>query len=516
MRPKLSGYRLERGSATLKTRRAILKMISVSIGLAGLLVFLPEVVTALEGWQDDIRLSDDPDISFPPPNNGKFIAIDHDGAVHVVWADYRDRNFEIYHRYRSSGVWSTEERLTFTDADSKRPVLAVDDLGRVHLVYNDLSEGNKEIYHMIWDGSWSMPDRVSMTPGDSYASCLATDGLTLHLVYQEEVNGYLQVIYRSRDVFTWSPPEQISFIESGMSMVPTVAVGPDGTVHVAWWDTRVDPDETAEGRIAYRSKTSSWSEEEIASGPAADAMRPNIIVDDSGTVFVAWIDKREIYEQIYYNIRSTEGWATESQLTIGSYTHYHPSLAASEGKLHLIYWGNSPSASNAGVFYSVWDYQSWSPPVRLSDTGSMASLCTLAAEADGTLHAAWKDTRDGNEEIYYNTLIPNGTGVEDGEGEEGPDIGDLSLFMDIAPNPSAGDVRISMKIPIPSDIYLRVYDVKGRIIRRLSSGHFESGVYPFIWDGRNDSGNMAAGGIYFIRCNVGKKRISGKVILLRY
>ncbi len=490
-------------------------MIIVSIALAGLLTFLPGMVAALEGWQDDVRLSDDPDISFPPPNNGKCIIVDLQGRVHVVWADDRDRNFEIYHRYRSGGDWSTEDRITFTDADSKRPVLAVDTIGRVHLVYNDLSEGNKEIFHMIWNGSWSTRTRVSTTTGDSYASCLAAEGLGLHLVYQEEVNGFLQIIYRSRDVFAWSPPEQISFVESGMSMVPTVAAGPDGTVHVAWWDTRVDPDETAYGKIVYRSKTSSWSEEEIASGSAADAMRPNIIVDDSSKVHVAWIDKREIYEQIYYNVRSTEGWASENQLTSGSYTHYHPSLAASEGKLHIIYWGNSPSAANAGVFHSSWDYQSWSPPVRLSDTGSEASLCALAAEPDGTLHATWKDTRDKNEEIYYNTSIPNGTGIEDEEEEEGPDIGELSLFMDIAPNPSAGDVRISMKIPIPSEIYLRVYDVKGRIIRKLSSGHFESGVHPFTWDGRDDSGKMAAGGIYFIRCGAGKKRISGKVILLR-
>ena len=133
------------------------------------IITLPAVSSAV-GWQDIVRLTNDDGISFPAPNNGKYMAVDLDSALHIVWADDRDRNFEIYHKVRSGGVWSADERLTVADDDSKRPVLVVDNLGRLHLVWNDLRDGNKEIYHRIWDRLWGPELRVTDTGGDSFAS----------------------------------------------------------------------------------------------------------------------------------------------------------------------------------------------------------------------------------------------------------------------------------------------------------------------------------------------------------
>ena len=53
-------------------------------------------IAAQSGWQDEQRLTFDDAISYGPPNNAKYIAVDNLARVHVVWADERDKNREIY------------------------------------------------------------------------------------------------------------------------------------------------------------------------------------------------------------------------------------------------------------------------------------------------------------------------------------------------------------------------------------------------------------------------------------
>ncbi|MCK4350678.1 MAG: hypothetical protein KAX13_07460, partial [Candidatus Krumholzibacteria bacterium] len=97
------------------------------------------------GWQGEERLTYDDATAFAPPNNGKYIAFDDQNRVHVVWTDDRDRNFEIYYKYKESGVWSADTRLTFDNAYSARPVIVAGNFGMLHLIWNDSRDGNKEI-----------------------------------------------------------------------------------------------------------------------------------------------------------------------------------------------------------------------------------------------------------------------------------------------------------------------------------------------------------------------------------
>jgi hypothetical protein len=140
-----------------------------------LITFMSQPLCAQSGWQEEVRLTNDDAISFVPPNNGKFLAVDRMGRLHVVWADDRDKNYEIYYKYRSNGTWSIDERLTFDSARSARPVLAVDEFNRLHLVWNDSRDGNKEIYHKIKNVSWSEDRRVTETDGNSFAPSIVAD-----------------------------------------------------------------------------------------------------------------------------------------------------------------------------------------------------------------------------------------------------------------------------------------------------------------------------------------------------
>lgn len=67
------------------------------------------------------------------------------------------------------------------------------------------------------------------------------------------------------------------------------------------------------------------------------------------------------------------------------------------------------------------------------------------------------------------------------------------------PNPFTGNTQIGFALPRPLEISLGVFDISGRHIRTLSEGTLPAGEYTVSWDGRDESGEEVASGIYFYR-----------------
>lgn len=481
--------------------------------VAVFIIFIaPTPGAAVGGWLNEERLTCDDALSYFPPNNGKCITVDLSGRVHVVWADERDRNAEIYHMVKKEGVWSSPERVTFDSERSARPVLAVDCYGLVHLVWNDSRDGNKEIYHKVWLGSWSSGERVSQTDGDSFGPSVVADSNNIHLVYHEEISGHLEIMYRRYDAYNWSGAVPLTNIQSGDREVPSIDIADDRSLHVVWWDIRGD----TTGKIYYRKKEQQWLDEELVSGPDADAMRPSVAVDDSGYVHVAWIDKRSQYEQIYYARRGEGGWGEEVPVTSQNVTHYHPSLASSGEKIDMVYWANLPSMEKAGVFYRSLTAGGWSGPIRISGSQSCATLCCIVAEPNRNLHTAWVDSRYGYmQTIYYRGYIDPANGIEDPGQEEPPEKSERDLYIRCRPNPFSTGTAISVFGPRGCGVRVAIYDIGGRRVRVMEKAICTGGRCVFSWDGLDREGMRVAPGIYLVRARVGKIRVSSKLVHIR-
>ncbi len=67
------------------------------------------------------------------------------------------------------------------------------------------------------------------------------------------------------------------------------------------------------------------------------------------------------------------------------------------------------------------------------------------------------------------------------------------------PNPTAAGGIIRLDLPRRQQVEVSVADVTGRMIRRLASGSRDAGTHAIAWDGRDDSGRLTAGGVYFVR-----------------
>ncbi len=464
------------------------------------------------GWQPEVRLTNDGATSFTAPNNAKWLAVDLEGNLHAVWLDERDRNFEIYHKMRMGTAWGADERVTNDPAYSARPNLAIDDSGWLHLAWNDERDGNGEIYHNRWAGVWDDDRRVTSTPGESFGSALAAEADTLHMVYMEEdFSGNLQILYRAYKSNTWTAAVALTNVATGNRMVPSMAAGPGGSLHVAWWDTRQD---SLIGKIYYRERSGGvWLDEALLTDPANNAMRPSIAVDDSGFVHVAWIDKRGSFEQIYYRRRGPAGWENEIPLTNESATHYHPSLAAADGEAALAYWKNE-DGTNSEIYVRRRVAGAWTGTVRITNAAGASELPCLVAGPNRNLHLAWVDSRDGNQEIYYREYIDPSNGTEDGDTGPPPPP-DVRLALTISPNPFGAATSIELSVPEACAASVAIYDASGRRVRSLLSGPVPRGASRVAWDGRDGAGRRLSPGVYFARARAGKLRLERKILILR-
>jgi len=68
------------------------------------------------------------------------------------------------------------------------------------------------------------------------------------------------------------------------------------------------------------------------------------------------------------------------------------------------------------------------------------------------------------------------------------------------PNPFRSGGLIQLAVPPEAGpILVRMYDVRGRVVRDLVSGPLDPGTHVISWDGRNEVGRLVPSGVYFVR-----------------
>ncbi|HOF60589.1 MAG TPA: FlgD immunoglobulin-like domain containing protein [Candidatus Latescibacteria bacterium] len=84
------------------------------------------------------------------------------------------------------------------------------------------------------------------------------------------------------------------------------------------------------------------------------------------------------------------------------------------------------------------------------------------------------------------------------------------------PNPFNPTTVIPFTLDRSSAVDLTVYDVQGRVVRRLISGaHMEAGDHRVTWDGQKENGSSAGAGVYFVRLSVGNETRVRRMTLIR-
>jgi hypothetical protein len=106
----------------------------------------------------------------------------------------------------------------------------------------------------------------------------------------------------------------------------------------------------------------------------------------------------------------------------------------------------------------------------------------------------------------------DGGGTTPPAGEPVPAV---TRLVGIAPNPFQGATGIALEISTARNVHVNVYNLQGALVRSLLSGGQAAGRLQVNWDGRNDAGQRATPGIYFVRVEAGELLTVRKVTLLQ-
>ena len=343
------------------------------------------------------------------------VALDPAGTVYVMWRDQRTvaGNSSYFARSTNNGqTWSAASPINEGQADA----LAFDSAGTLYVAWLETSSDNRGLYlasstdqGTTFGEGVLINNQVGGTTA-SYPSLIVGTDNTLYVVWTDHLSG--QNVY-----FAYSTDGGQSFstvkVNDEASQVASRAVmGMDssGALYVAWTDQRQQSWDIYFARSTDGGQT--WSADLKMNDHAGSASQnhPTLAVDSNGTLYLAWRDTRNTPIGELYFSRSLDGglnWSANANLADGvgfNSNWWFQSLAiAPSGTLYLM-----ARASIQDQDHSVYltrstnGGESWEEPLGINQKENLnLSGISMAIGSDETLALAWADELYGAYNVFF-------------------------------------------------------------------------------------------------------------------
>jgi hypothetical protein len=167
----------------------------------------------------------------------------------------------------------------------------------------------------------------------------------------------------------------------------------------------------------------------------------------------------------------------------------------------------STVAADAQSFYLGWLCINSGGSSQMHSEGYSAMI-TCAQPVAGACESSGYRLHIG----FWQPLIANALDVELIESEVLPT--DFQLGQNF-PNPFNPSTTITFAIPRGNWVRLSVHNCLGQFVTDLTNRYLGPGSYRVAWDGRDESGNAVASGIYFYKLQSGSQVETKKMMLLK-
>ena len=111
------------------------------------------------------------------------------------------------------------------------------------------------------------------------------------------------------------------------------------------------------------------------------------------------------------------------------------------------------------------------------------------------------------------------TGVEEGEDAEGEEelVPAPYTLLGNFPNPfnPVTTIRFQIESDLQQIVFVRIYDVRGQLVKILAIPVHGAGTYGVMWDGTNQEGLQVASGVYIYTVDFGDAVLASRMILLK-
>jgi hypothetical protein len=94
-------------------------------------------------------------------------------------------------------------------------------------------------------------------------------------------------------------------------------------------------------------------------------------------------------------------------------------------------------------------------------------------------------------------------------------VPDQVVLHQNSPNPFNPETTIRFELPSAMRVQLSIFDVHGRLVRKLIDEQRGAGASTAVWNGRDDKGAGVATGLYFYVLEAGGSRYQRKMVLLK-
>ena len=488
----------------MKTRVAIIVTLFVILNSSFI------ILNSFAQWEPDVRLTNASGYSYTSRNNAWCVAA-NGNVVHAVWYDNRGDNEEIYYKRSTDGGinWGADTRLTNQSGWSELPSIAVSG-SFVHVVWADTRDGNEEIYYKrsTDEGiSWDSDTRLTNNSAQSTDPSIAVSGSLVHVVWSDIRDGNYEIYYKlSTDGGINFGADTRMTNNIYLCNYPSVAVS-GSNVHVVWREYH-----NTIYHIYYKHSTDggiNWGTDTCLTNTYEYFITPSIAVNSS-IVNVVWYDKRYGNREIYYK-RSTDGgmnWGADTNLTNNTADSWDPSIAVSGSNVHIVWIDNRNSNYELYYKHSASGGVVWSPDIRLTNAAQYTQLPSIAVSVT-IVHIVWTDYRLGNinKEIYYKR---NPTGNLTDMQNISTEIPYAFSLSQNYPNPFNPRTVIRYQLSAVSNVILKVYDINGKEVQSLVNERLQPGTYETSFDG-----SMLTSGVYFYRMTTGNYLEIKKMVMVK-
>jgi hypothetical protein len=313
----------------------------------------------------------------------------------MVWEEARSGNLEICYATATAETLLSEVRITNSRGESSYPCVACDSRD-VYILWEETKGKVSDIsYVRLRDGKEVARKTLTRTFMDSSCPVSAVGpGGTLHIAWHEGPYKQTAVYYGKIVGDSMVIKEPICTIHPE-AFRPDIACDREGRILVVWF-------EGLEVKAKYWNGED-WSDEQLAAVNRGRPYRLSVADLGNGIWAITWFDNTEEGSDVFAKLFDGDKWYGQVQLDDAEIAYYPNVTRLNAGECAVVWEERDLATSEYMLVLRCYNGSDWSDPLEIYRESMAGRYASMVLNED-ELHAVWFSSKMGNDEIFHGLL----------------------------------------------------------------------------------------------------------------